>query len=272
MRISRNIIVIVALLMSAVIFGACASTKKSVTNDSTYKGSRAAALGIDDALKGYMDWNSAELSGKVKAPGLPVSVSLKVYMKRDSALVISARAILVGEVARVELSKDSLLMINKLKKVYCKESAERLNQIYPSACGEVQCILLGRMIVPGKGELSERNIDNVSVNVNSENIREVRPSLGEMPVEIGVVYKLGADGKMSDLIAVGENGKNFFSINYEWEKNGSSDITFVTTKKSRPFEVLINLDAPKWETAMPQSAKIPANYRRIGFLDFFKSF
>lgn len=258
--------------MSMALFGACASTKKSVANDSTYKGSRAAELGIDDALKGYVDWNSAELSGKVKAPGLPVSVSLRIYMKRDSSLIISARAILLGEVARVELSKDSLLMLNKLKKVYCKESAERLNSIYPSACGEIQSILLGRMIVPGKGELSERNIENVSVSVNSESVREVRPSLGEMPVEIGLVYKLASDGRLSDLIAMGENGKNFFSINYEWGRDGSSDITFLTTKKNRPYEVLITLDAPKWGTEMPNNVKIPGNYRRVGVTDFFKSF
>jgi len=267
-----NIIITAILFITMTMFGACSSAKKSVVNDSVYTGSRAAALGIEDALNGYKPWNTAEISGKVRAPGLPLSVTLKIYMLKDSALTISARAILVGEVGRVELTKDSLVMINKLKKVYCRESAGRLNDIYPSACGELQSILLGRMIVPGSGEMNESNLDKVKVSVNEDNARVVTPVLGDLPVQAGICYILESDGHIDELIASGENDKRFFSLDYEWKKNGAADLTFVTTKKNQPYEVDINLDAPKWETTMPAPAKISESYKRVGLKDFFKSF
>ena len=73
---------------------------------------------INDIIDSYMPWQSAEFSGKLKTDKLPVSPNVKIYMVRDSLLQISVRAPLLGEVGRLNLTHDEVLVVNKMKKIY----------------------------------------------------------------------------------------------------------------------------------------------------------
>ncbi|MDE6026901.1 MAG: DUF4292 domain-containing protein [Muribaculaceae bacterium] len=271
MKINRKILGIAFLLYALTFLGACAS-KKSVTAASTspsaYADSRAVLL--QDALNRYGDWSSVQLSGKLHLESLPVSPSLKIYMKRGKELTISASAILVGEVFRAELTEDSLLIVNKLKKIYCKESGDKLRQIYPTLCEEVQSLLLGRMIVPGNGPLSVANIDKVNIEMEND-IRKVMPELGDFPIEVGACYLLDGEGKLSDLIVEGDAGKRLFSLNYAWKGNGGSDIHVSLQRKNRPLDIDISLDSPKWDASPLSPCKIGKGFRKVGLQEFFKS-
>ncbi|MDE6682248.1 MAG: DUF4292 domain-containing protein, partial [Muribaculaceae bacterium] len=211
MKINRRIPLIALAIMALTFLGACAS-KKNVVADTVPAlpaESLRAKSQVEDALRLYTDWNTAQISGKLQLSSLPVKPSLKIYMKRGKELTISASAIFVGEVFRVELTQDSLFIVNKLKKVYCKESGEKLQEIYPSLCEELQSVLLGRMIVPGNGTLSESNLSKIEVEMDKD-MRKVIPSLGDFPIEVSAFYLLDKDGKISDLVVEGEQGKRLF--------------------------------------------------------------
>ncbi len=277
MKINRRIPGIVILILTLTFLGACAS-KKSVTDTvptvhTELVKSEASLINkskVEDALRLYTDWNSVQLSGKIRVSSLPVSPSLKVYMKRGKELTLSASAIFVGEVFRLELTEDSLFMVNKLKKVYCKESGEKLQEIYPTLCEEVQAILLGRMIVPGGGELCDSNLSKIVVEMDKD-MRKVIPDLGEFPIEVSAYYLLDKDGRISDLIVDGEQGKRFFSLDYNWKGNGASDIEAELTRKNKPLKVEISLDSPKWGAGPLSPYKLGKDFRRVGLQEFFKS-
>ncbi len=129
MNINKKLSLFLFALVAAISFSACASKKSLTTDTATYNPKDARAAAIADALGSYTDWTQLRMSGKLRISSLPVTPSLKLYMKKGQELTISASAILVGEVFRVELNRDSLFIVNKLKKVYCKESGEKLREI-----------------------------------------------------------------------------------------------------------------------------------------------
>ena len=269
---TNKIFATVLLLCMMICLGGCASKKSAAGSTSvpTAPANDSRIVLLQDALERYTDWITAQLSGKIHLESLPVSPSVKIYMKKGKELTISASAILVGEVFRAELTEDSLFIVNKIKKVYCKEGGEKLRQIYPTLCEEVQSLLLGRMIVPGNGALSKANISKVNVEMENE-IRKVIPQLGDFPIDVEAFYLLGRDGRLSDLIVEGKAGKRLFSMNYQWKGNGGSDITAEVKHKNKPMEVEISLDAPKWGASPLSPYKLGKGYKKVGIQEFFKS-
>lgn len=270
MRINNKVFLLTVAVVISAFFGACASKKSVMADSSSYSPTDTRTAIISDALGLYKDWSSARISGKLHLESLPVSPSLKIYMKKGSALSISASAVLVGEVFRLDLTKDSLLIVNKLKKTYCRESADRLKDIYPTACEEIQSILLGRMIVPGSGELSPANIAKTTIEMEND-IRKVSPSMGEFPISIAFYYLLDNVGRVSRLVIEGENGKNLTSLNYDWKGNGGVEISTIFKKRGKNIDVELDLDSPKWGGAPLEPCRIGKGYRRVSLQDFFKS-
>ena len=270
MRINRKLTAISFILFLVTIMGACASKKSVVPADTLGRtDSRVASSVIEDALKQYTDWSTVRMNGKIKISSLPVNPSIKIYMKRGKEITISASAILVGEVFRVELNEDSLLMVNKLKKVYCQETAEKVKSFYPTLCEELQSLFLGRMIVPGAGTLSADNLDRVAIELE-KGMRKVTPRLDEFPVEIAFNYLLNNDGSISITNLMMEGNKKLIELNYEWEGNGGKIIDVEANIKSKKINVEIDLDSPKWDARPLAPISLGKGYERVGIDQFFK--
>lgn len=143
-RIPLSIAVILTVLSLCISFSAGAQTQVSPE--------RCGEM-IDSITSRWLPWNSVSISGKLKMAGLPVSPSMKIYMKRDSALFISLRAPFMGEVGRAEILGDTIMVVNKMKKTYVKESIEKALDHYPGGLADLQDLILGRIVIPGKGLL-----------------------------------------------------------------------------------------------------------------------
>ncbi|MDE6296401.1 MAG: DUF4292 domain-containing protein, partial [Muribaculaceae bacterium] len=262
---------IVCLVCAFSFLGACASKKKVVANDTVINSSPAALTSrslVADALGLYTDWTTAQVNGKIKMKSLPVNPSLRIYMKRGEEIVISASAILVGEVFRLELDRDSIFVVNKMKKVYCKESAEKLIDAYPTICEEIQSVLLGRVVVPGAGVLSEKNLDKVAVSIEKD-MRKISPDMKDLPVGIFINYLLGNDGRVVKAEVLSESKRSVCDLGYDWDGDGGVDIDVNIYQKNNPISVLISLDKPKWGATPMQPFKLGKGYQRVGIKEFF---
>lgn len=271
MNISKKIFHIVCICVAVSVFGACASKKKVVTNDSVINSAPATLTSkslVSDALERYTDWKTAQINGKLKMKSLPVSPSLRIYMKKGEELEISASAILVGEVFRFRLDRDSIFIVNKLKKIYCRESAEKLRDAYPTVCEELQSILLGRMVVPGCGTLSENNIDKVAISIVN-GMRKVSPDMSDLPVDIFFNYLLDNSGEVVKAEVLSESKKTIVDIGYEHEGSGGVEIDVTAYLNRNPINVLISLEKPKWGATPLQPIKLGKGYERVGIKDFF---
>lgn len=116
------------------------------------------AVAADSIMSNYdSDWTDLSMQGKLSFDGLPMSVSVKIYMKRGESMILSARAPFLGEVARIEANQDSITFINKHTRCYNVQSFCGLDADPKAYLCDLQDILLGQVAFPGHGRLTSEN-------------------------------------------------------------------------------------------------------------------
>lgn len=113
------------------------------------------AVATDTIIANYdSEWKDLSMQGKLSFDGLPMAVSVKLYMKRGESIILSARAPIFGEVARVEICQDSITLINKHSRTYNVQSFTGLDVDSKAYLCDLQDILLGEVAFPGHGRLT----------------------------------------------------------------------------------------------------------------------
>ena len=113
------------------------------------------AVAVDSIRAGYdADWTELSMQGKLAFDGLPMRVTVKIYMKRGESVIMSARAPIFGEVARVEIDSDSIVFINKHNRTYLSQPFAGIAGVRPGMISDIQDILLGQVAVPGYGRMT----------------------------------------------------------------------------------------------------------------------
>lgn len=152
----KNIIVVLLMLVSALnVDAAEIDDKSAVAEVSRLMTIEEVAVAVDTIAANYdSDWTDLSMQGKLSFTGLPMRVSVKVYMKRGQSIILSARAPFLGEVARVEICTDSIVFINKHSRTYNTQPLMGMvsdPQVY--MC-DIQDILLGQVAFPGHGRVT----------------------------------------------------------------------------------------------------------------------
>lgn len=114
------------------------------------------AVATDTIIAHYSpEWQELSMQGKLTFDGLPVRPTVKIYMERGKSVIMSARASILGEVARVEIDRDSVTLINKHSKTYTAFPIGTYLKDYPGGICDIQDILLGQIAIPGAGRLTQ---------------------------------------------------------------------------------------------------------------------
>lgn len=111
----------------------------------------------------YKPWRSAGWTSRLKSDMLPASVTVKTYMIRDSLTLVSLRVPLFGEVARVEIDRNSVIAVNKMKKRYASIDLRNYADIAPGLHSNIQDVLIGRVTIIGDGTLSKTNCHSAAI-------------------------------------------------------------------------------------------------------------
>lgn len=217
----------------------------------------------------YTHWTCVETSGKLKMSRLPVAATVKVWMLRGKSVKISLRAPFIGEVGRVEIARDSVLLVNKMKKCYCKESSANLLQIMPTAIDDIQNFLLGRMVIIGKGEFKEAMESEFDIYRRSENWMVV-PGTETMPEQFGYGYLVGDNGLPLALMLESQLADG--GITLVFEREDGLDIDFTLTLKDKEESGRLELNPYRNTNEAFASLKLTDKYRRVGLKQFLRSF
>ncbi len=108
---------------------------------------------LTDAAGEAPEWSEMSLKGKLQSDLLPLTATVKVYMRRDSLLLMSFSAPFVGEVARLEIDTDSITAVNKMKRTVTRVPVRDLRAVLPGSLCELQDFLTGRVVIYGQGLL-----------------------------------------------------------------------------------------------------------------------
>lgn len=216
---------------------------------------------------GYTDWKVAELNGKVLGLGLPVNPSVKIYMEKGKFLAVSARAPFVGEAGRIEIDADSLLVVNKMKRVYAKEPVSRMQDFCPVGLEDLQTLLLARIAVMGKGQLSSSGWKDVKVFCGDDGYVVV-PLEKYQPEGAEYGYMVDDDGKLISMASTLGSPDTFMSMEYDCSDGIDIALQFVSPKRS--MGATLDLDNPKWKGKAPDRFTPTSRFRRVGLREALK--
>ena len=108
---------------------------------------------VDSITASYdSEWKELSMQGKLSFDGLAIRPNVKIYMRRGESIILSARAPIFGEVARVEISPDSITCINKHSRLYFSSPHD---SIAPGLIADMQDIMLGQVALPGVGRITD---------------------------------------------------------------------------------------------------------------------
>lgn len=236
---------------------------------------RSAALAT--ILPAYTDWQTAEISGKLRMNKLPISPTIKIYMKKGEEISISVRASLLGEVGRIEIAGDSVIAVNKMKRVYCAESISGIKYDYPDLIADIQSLLLARAVVLRAGELSPLNadfLDFTPLSAISPSWLLSYPKGRTEDDEFGYEYRINAQGQTERLLVDLSTGDHDFSLalDYTYPSSGFDMNISLSSDGSKKFNALVDFDNVKWEAKAPAPLNLGSRYTRLGIKQFIKSF
>lgn len=220
-------------------------------------------------LGNYQAWNSAEFDGKAKIDSAPVSPRVKLYMERGKLIQISVRAPFVGEVFRADVDTDSVLVVNKLAKTYAREPVQRLLEFYPYFIGDVQSLLLGRIIILGAGELDLHNASMVKFESKGKGAGwTVIPPESEGLAALSYCYSVTSGGRTSMLSVQIPSQKIEGTLEYTYGIGLGIGVRVIG--KGKPVNAVLDFNSVKWGGS-PFDPFVPgAAYTRVPITKIFK--
>lgn len=125
---------------------ACGSNKDAVTTSLEYRSSKSIVKKVNQNHLDY-NWFSAKLSGKIEIDGEDTPVSANLRIKKDSVIWLSVSALLGIEVARIQITPDSLKLMNRINKTYWVGDFEDLENSYgiPLNYKQLEQVLVGQI-------------------------------------------------------------------------------------------------------------------------------
>lgn len=265
------------LLMAMVAVSGVASEKRSQDNELRQDGSslieevEAEAM-AQAILNRYVPWKNAEFSGRIRlAANLPVTPSIKLYLERDSLIQISIRAAFLGELGRIEITPTTFLAVNKYNRNYCRESTTNVINSYPDFISDIQSLLLGRIVLLGKGELNPDNLGDVILQKTDDGEWILFPAdLQEASGKAAYGYVVMPNGRTGSLYATLEGRPENVLLQYIYQGSGMALGINVTTPKKQVTATL-DFDTVRWG-GTPMSPVNLSSYQKLGIQEFVKAF
>ena len=272
---------IISILMAVVALFSCGCSRKTTGSNASsspvptgsISGATAAPGDFIDSLSiDWKSWQRVAVNGKLKMAGLPLSPSVKLYMEYGSKIYISLRAPFVGEAGRIEITPETILAVNKMGKVYVEEPLEQALAYYPGTISDLQELLLGRIVIPGKGLLSHKLEKYIDLYPESEGACAIVPN--EKGSIKGVNYGYSVDpmeGMMALVVLPEALADTRFSIEYLFYDKGY-DMTLRYKSPEKSYQADLQMDEPDWEGSGFEPISLGGKYKKVNFSEFLKSF
>lgn len=229
------------------------------------------AVATDSIISAYdADWTDLSMQGKLSFDGLPMSVSVKVYMKRGESIILSARAPFLGEVARVEVNRDSITLINKHTRCYNVQPFSGLNVDRRAYLCDLQDLLLGQVAFPGYGRLTQDNamLSQWMALPTSEALIYPGVDLQTEGTEYGFVMDSECWQLRSFVLMLQKTGVVIETKYLYGEKGWTLGLEISLPKKKMGGEV--QLSYPDYEAAPLEFSNLGGKYRKVDFKQLMK--
>lgn len=163
------------LLSIAVLLSSCTSKKKVVNPTSNPEAEAAQAMEsaiqrgrFEESLGKSGDFNLLQLRTKYSLGDKSLSGRLNVEMGKRLCMTVTVLGI---EVARVEANDKSVVVVDKFDKLYTELSIEDFAAQFglkdEMQYDALECLLLGRMFIPGTGEARAKDFNKLEWSIDN---------------------------------------------------------------------------------------------------------
>ena len=222
------------------------------------------------------DWTSFKSGGsaEVKMGGKSLSSSMHMRMKRGKAIYVSLRPYIGIEVAKMVITGDTILLVDKLHKRYIVEKASLLTNGIPVTVDNLQDIFLGRAFELGRGSFTHSLDDDFTVEESSDGKIILKPRNQYNGFEYNFIYD-----KQSNILSLdvtpSKSGSSTYSVTYADPKLSvagkvPSDVKVSTQINGRAFVLNLEYKDMKWNEDFDIDSKAPNNYKRLEAKDIMQ--
>lgn len=206
------------------------------------------------------DWTTVQLTGKIKLEGIPMSMSTKIFMRKNSELIMSVAAPFMGEVCRIELDTDSLLLVNKMKNCYYKGKIP--SEIFDKLCSinNIQNFLLGRPFLLDYGELTADMAELVETYI-VEDYYMLTPIEQSDKGWFGFLFL--NSGELCQIVGSSHDEQTYVEVDYERDDKGFNMFINMNKNESR-LKIDLLFNSPQWEAESLKPIILSSRFREVG--------
>lgn len=271
--------ILLFLFVLAALFTGCKSSKTIVSNDGNVV-QKSHNQVLDDALKAEVKYKT--ISGKTSLELVPANaksgMKVNCYIKiiRDEAIQLSIRIPLVNsEAFRINMTPDSVYMIDRIGKKYVAERIKDLNKgDIQFNYYNVQALLTNSLFVPGKKSIGKKEYEDYNIKMSSGMFQVQTQDKAKTLYS----FAIDANDRIASTLIYNEN-KNF---TVQWSymdfiKDASSNI-YPTTMQAKVDikKKRLNLNISYPELDINKEVKIdnqiPKKYQQSSISDILSSY
>lgn len=246
---------------------------------STLDGPNPEQARYESVVRNRFDYEAVQSKSKYTMNGM--SLGGKMCLESGKRLCLQVNAPLLGfEVARVEATQDSVIIVDKYDKMY---SVVRLSDLYDleemngHEMEALECIMLGRIYIPGRGPATSRDYSHLKWNTPKTANGQFGNSVGTYQGRNYTLdYTIDASGRLvSTLLSMGGRTLQIDYAEYvETEKNKwvpTQETLTATDSDKKQLSAGLSLASPQVGESTWRDFEPTSSYRKVEVQDLVKT-
>ena len=221
----------------------------------------------------HFDTFSARLSLDLSSMNQEFSSKAQLKMIRDDRLQISIQPFLGVEMFRIEISNDSIKMLNRMNKSYVTDSYQRLKREmeFDFNFQNLQALLMNRLFVPGENQISNSHFRQFRITKSNRSAELQLKDRNES------FYTFTADGDERLLSTKIEHEDQILTWNYNQFQTIDNQIfpMKMTAQLSDAGQTqgtaTLTFSAPDMNRPVTLDFNIPSGYNRVSLAQLLNS-
>ncbi len=220
---------------------------------------------------------SARIQADIALGKTQLSSKVQLKMQKDQCIQFSIQPMLGIEAARIEITPDSIRMLDRINKVYAKSGIEYLRTVFAISFEfdfyNLQSLLTNTLFYPGKTQISTRELEQMRF------VQDDRRALLRMSDNGGANYQFSVDrlGYLASTRISDSKEKSSIYWRYDkFEKLSETSFPYqmqatITQREEQKGEFRFNFAKIEIDKEQAMHFSIPKSYKEISFILLIKS-
>ncbi|SBV97307.1 DUF4292 domain-containing protein [uncultured Dysgonomonas sp.] len=272
-----NKIAVLLFIISALFAGSSCKSKKIITTGGTLEEKSHNRI-IEDALSSEVNFKTLTTKGSVefKAGNSSQKVPAVFKIVKDSILQVSIRIpILGGEAMRLTITRDSIFMVDRMKKQYIAERFKDSKAIagFDFNFYNLQALFTNKLFIPGNREVTEKDFQKYDISSANDVYMLKTKGKGDLLYNFAV----DATNHVASTLIYNEKKK----ITLQWSYNDfikDNNLVYPTNMQAkvdvakRRVDINITYDKLEIDKSFSIDNSISSKYTKVDFSDLIGTY